>query len=80
MYKSLIRVLPQIGHVPLPRDGIRQSALPRLFLDIKSPPLLLDILSYEQGNRKVRGMKLRNSIAIVVKIKAKNALKKQRIT
>lgn len=52
MYKSLIRVLPQIRHVPLPRDGMRQSALPRLFLDINSPPLRLIPYLMSEGTLK----------------------------
>lgn len=34
-----MRVLPQTGQVPRLRDGMRQSALPRLFLDMNKSHL-----------------------------------------
>lgn len=50
VYKSLIRVLPQKGQVPLPREGMRHSALPRLFFDIPdSLPLSQDKVSYAEN-------------------------------
>ncbi|MNI16270.1 hypothetical protein D3C73_695970 [compost metagenome] len=54
-YKSLILVLPQIGQVPLLREGVRHKALPRLFLDIFCSTFALDILSYAQIEGSVKG-------------------------
>ncbi|KWX78412.1 hypothetical protein AMQ84_09665 [Paenibacillus riograndensis] len=58
-YKSLILVLPQIGQVPLLREGVRHKALPRLFLDIFCSTFALDILSYAQIEGGVKGDKER---------------------
>ncbi|CQR56163.1 hypothetical protein PRIO_3760 [Paenibacillus riograndensis SBR5] len=62
-YKSLILVLPQIGQVPLLREGVRHKALPRLFLDIFCSTFALDTLSYAQIEGSVKGDKGRMEVS-----------------